>query len=325
MSTQNAGKAHNDAFLRDLELFCTIARQASFSVAARRMGLSPSHVSHRIARLEASLGTRLFHRTTRHVTITHDGELAFDWARRILEDVEQMRAAITGSAATPKGIVRLSASLRLGRDYLAPILSQLRQTHPQLEVWLELQDRRVDLLEENLDIDVRIGEVQEPHLVAHHIAASRRILCAAPTYLHRHGEPTCLTELTGHQCLPFRDRDQPFGVWRLHGPAGPETIKVSGAMASNHSDVVRRWAHDGHGIILASVWDVADSLTHGRLVRVLPQYAEPVDIWAVTAARASRSEKLRVCVTFLRDQLRAGPHALINEVPSRRGNAKGPP
>lgn len=322
---QNVQSPHNDPFLRDLVLFCTIARLGSFAAGAHDLGLSPSHASQRIALLEENLGVRLFHRTTRRVNITDNGEQVFHWAQRILTDVEEMFSSVADQAAEPRGRLRISTSLRLGRKHVAPILSQLHEHYPHLEVWLELQDRRADLIGENLDIDIRVGEVHEPHLVAHKIAKSYRILCAAPSYLLQHGEPHRPDDLSRHQCLPFRDRDQAFGVWRLQGPQGTKTVKVTGAMAANHSDVVRRWALEGHGIIMASVWDVADSLANGKLVQVLPAHTQPADIWAVTAAQASRSEKLRVCVDFLRDQLRAGPHALVNEVPSHSSNEKGPP
>jgi LysR family transcriptional activator of dmlA len=210
--------------------------------------------------------------------------------------------------------LRISASLRLGREFVAPVLSQLRQRYPALEVWLELLDRRVDLLGDNFDIDLRVGEVHEPHLIAHRIVSSYRLLCAAPAYLQQRGTPKTLAELAQHDCLLFRERDQRFGVWRLHGPHGEESVKVTGPMASNHSDVVRQWARDGYGIIMASVWDVSAQLRSGALVRVLPGWRQPADVWAVTSSRASDSEKIRVCIAFLREHLTQGPLALDTQL-----------
>ncbi|MDH4871120.1 LysR family transcriptional regulator [Pseudomonas sp. BN515] len=310
MKNQNALLANNDPFLRDLLLFCTVARRSSFVAGATELGISPAHVSKRIAMLEESLGVKLFNRTTRRVNITADGEAAFLWAQKILEDVEGMVEALSGLKGEPRGVLRLATSLRLGRDYVSPVLSLLRQRHPGLEVWLELLDRRVDLIGENFDIDLRVGEVHEPHLIAHRIAESYRMLCAAPSYLARRGQPRTLADLAQHDCLLFRERELGFGVWRLSGPNGEETVKVTGPMASNHSDVVRQWAHEGHGVIMASVWDAAPSIRTGKLVRVLPAYQQSADVWAVTAARASGSAKVKLCIDFLKEQLAEGPHAL---------------
>ncbi|BFG79022.1 LysR substrate-binding domain-containing protein [Paraburkholderia terrae] len=310
MENHHALLANNDGFLRDLQLFCTVARRASFITASTEMGISPSHVSKRIALLEKSLGVKLFLRTTRRVSVTSDGEAAFQWAQKILDDVQGMADAFAGLKSDPRGVIRISTSLRLGRDHVSPILMLLRKRYAALEIWLELLDRRVDLVGENFDIDVRVGNIQEPHLIAHKIVDSARILCASPAYLKRAGTPRTLADLAQHDCLLFRDRDQRFGVWRLTGPDGEKSVKVTGPIASNHSDIVQRWALEGYGVIMASIWDVASSLESGALVRVLPQHQQPADVWAVTSARASSSAKIRVCVDFLKEQLTRGPYAL---------------
>jgi len=314
MKNQNVLTANNGPLLRDLQLFCEVARRSSFIAAASETGLSPAHVSKRIATLEEQLGVKLFNRTTRRVNITSDGEAAFVWAQKILEDVGAMVDALSGGQREPQGTLRLCTSLRLGREHIAPILSLLRRQYPALEVWLELLDRRADLIADNFDIDIRVGEVQEKHLIAHRIAESTRVLAAAPEYLERRGAPKVAADLAQHDCLLFRSRDDRFGVWKLVGPNGGETVKVTGPMASNHSDIVRQWAHDGHGIIMASAWDIAGSLASGALVRVLPAWYQPADIWAVTAVRSSSSAKVRACVAFLREQLASGPYALERRV-----------
>jgi LysR family transcriptional regulator, transcriptional activator for dmlA len=224
--------------------------------------------------------------------------------------VQGMSDAFAGLKSDPRGVIRISTSLHLGRDHVSPILSLLRKRYTALEIWLELLDRRVDLVGENFDIDVRVGNIQEPHLIAHKIVDSARILCASPAYLKRAGTPRTLADLAQHDCLLFRDRDQRFGVWRLTGPDGEKSVKVTGPIASNHSDIVQRWALEGYGVIMASIWDVASSLESGALVRVLPQHQQPADVWAMTSARASSSAKIRVCVEFLKEQLTRGPYAL---------------
>ncbi|MFM0322513.1 LysR family transcriptional regulator [Caballeronia glebae] len=310
MKTQSALVANNDQFLRDLQLFCIVARRSSFIAAATETGISPAHVSKRIAMLETSLGVRLFTRTTRRVSITSEGEAAFQWAQKILDDVQGMADAFAG-LDDPRGLLRIGTSLRLGREHVSPALTLLRRRHPGLEIWLELLDRRVDLVGENFDIDIRVGEVLEPHLIAHKIVESFRVLAAAPAYLERRGTPKTLAELAHHDCLLFRGRDQRFGVWRLAGPNGEESVKVTGPIASNHSDIVRQWAEDGFGIVMCSIWDAAGSLQSGSLVPVLPSYRQRANVWAVTSARSSHSAKIRVCIEFLRQQLTRGPYALV--------------
>ncbi|MEM5453340.1 MULTISPECIES: LysR family transcriptional regulator [Paraburkholderia] len=311
MENQNALTASNESFLRDLQLFCNIARRGSFVAASTEMGLSPSHVSKRVAMLEASLGVKLFQRTTRRVSVTSDGEAALQWAQKILDDVQGMADAFADRRTELRGLLRISTSLRLGRKHVSPILALLRQRHPNLEIWLELLDRRADLVGENFDIDIRVGEVHEPHLIAHKIVESTRILCASPDYLERRGTPLELAELTQHDCLLFRGRDDRFGVWRLSGPNGEKSVKVTGTVASNLSDIVVQWAKDGYGVVMVSIWDVAESLRAGELVRVLPDYMQSADVWAVTAERLSSSAKIQVCIEFLREQLTSGPYALV--------------
>ena len=296
--------------LKDLQVFCEVARRSGFAAASLEIGTTPAHISKRIAILEQQLGVSLFHRTTRRVVITEDGERAFQWAQRILDDANAMSEAFSSAKREPSGQLRIATSQRLGREHVAPILSALGKRHPRLEVWLELLDRRVDLIAENFDLDIRIGDPTQPQLIAQRMVQSRRILCAAPDYLRKRGHPRSVAELAEHECLLYRERDQPFGIWRLTGPRGVESVKVTARFSSNHSDVVRGWSLDGKGICLLSVWDVAQALHDGRVVRVLPSHHEPADVWAMTSTRSAASAKVRVCVEFLKRQLVHGPHAL---------------
>lgn len=296
--------------LSDLRLFVDVVRQGNFVRTATELGMSPSYVSKRIAILEADLGVRLLHRTSRRISPTAQGEKTYEWARSILDGVRQMQDALAEDTAEPRGRLRVSSSFRLGRNHVAPAISLLARRYPGLEVSLTVLDRPVDLLTEGFDLDIRIGEVPEPHLIAHRIAQSQRILCAAPSYVERHGAPTQLAELAQHSCLVFRERDQPFGTWRLTGPRGLESVKVTGGLSSNNNDIIRQWALDGHGIVRLAEWDCVKSLRDGELVHVLPAYRWPADIWAVTTGRLAESAKLGVCVRFLQQHLTRGPHAL---------------
>ena len=300
--------------LVDLRVFCAVARHASFIAASTELGISPAHVSKRGADLERALSVPLFRRTTRRVHITEEGALAYAWARRVLEAADSLNEEVIGAKGSATGTLRISTSMRLGRNHVSPILALLEKANPGLQIWLELLDRRVDLIGEAFDVDIRMADVTEPHLVRHLIAKNRRVLCAAPAYLKRRGQPERLAELAMHDCLLYRERHLMFGFWRMDGPNGPESVKVTGPMASNHSDIVRTWALEGLGIVLLSSWDAAPDLASGALQRVLPGYSEKADVWAVTAARSSDSPKIKVCIDFLKQHLARGRLALDTSI-----------
>jgi len=283
----------------DLRVFCVVVRKASFVAAADDLGASSAYVSKRIRLLETQLGTRLLHRTTRRVALTDEGERVYRWAQRILDDVDQLLQEVGGTRAQARGPLRVCSSFGFGQQVVAPALGALVEAHPALQVRLELFDRLVDVAAEGFDLDVRVGNDIAPHLIARKLADNHRVLCAAPAYLAARGTPRTPPELAGHDCLPIKERDHPFGVWRLLCEGQEQTVKVSGKLSSNHGEVALRWALDGRGIVLRSVWQVAPLLASGQLVQVLPGCTQPADIWAVYPVRLERSAKLRVAVEFL--------------------------
>lgn len=299
----------NNVLPQDLQVFIHAARLASFAAAAHELGASPAYISKRIAILEDGLKVRLFHRTTRHVSLTERGEVMLSWAQRVLDVYGELDGALDKQSDV-RGALRIAASSGLGRNHIAPVLSELVKMHPGLEIDLEIRDRSVDLVEEDIDIDVRVGGVREPHLIPHLLAHGRRILCASPEYLRAHGEPLTITELSRHSCLIIRERGETFGRWSVRGPGGTHNVRVNAALASNHGDVIRRWTLEGHGIMLRSYWDVAESLKQGDLVHVLRDHWQPADVWAVTKIRSENSAKTRLCIRHLRMRLRTGPFAL---------------
>jgi LysR family transcriptional activator of dmlA len=291
--------------LEDLKLFCVVVRKQSFAATAQELGVSNALVSKRIAVLEQTLGVRLLHRTTRKVALTDHGTVVHQWAQRIQEDVDQLGEAISQKGAAPRGLLRLCTSSGFGRNRVAPAISKLALEYPELEVQLELLDRQVDLIAEGFHLDIRVGQVQEPHLIARRIAANQRVLCAAPAYLAQHGTPRKLADLAQHRSIAIRERDQDPGRWKLSGPDGEESVRVKGPLSTNNGELVHQWAIDGHGIILRSIWDVGHSLADGSLVRVLPEYHQQADVWAIYPARLGSAANVRVCVQFLEAWLAA--------------------
>jgi LysR family transcriptional activator of dmlA len=154
----------------------------------------------------------------------------------------------------------------------------------------------------------------EPHLRRHLITRSKRVLVASPDYVRRRGHPQRPVDLTRHDCVLYRERHLTFGVWRMDGPLGQESVKVTAPLAASNSEAVRNWAVDGHGVAMLSDWDVAPDLAAGRLVRVLADYSERADVWAVTAKRLDDSAKVRIAVEFLQKHLTSGPFALDTSI-----------
>ena len=294
---------NNQPQLEDLRLYCAVVRERGFAATARVLGVSNAYVSKRIAVLEHVLQVRLLHRTTRAVTVTEQGSVVHQWALRILEDVDQMREAVSTEQSAPRGQLRLCTSSGFGRNRVAPALSALALRYPALDIELELLDRPVDLIGEGFHLDIRVGAAHEPHLMSRRIAANARVLCAAPAYLARHGMPASLAELAQHRCIVIRERNEDFGRWVLDGPHGAESVKVAGPLSASNGEIVHQWALDGHGVILRSVWDVGPSMAKGQLLRVLPDYAQRADVWAVYPSRLSTSAKVRVCVEFIEQWL----------------------
>jgi LysR family transcriptional activator of dmlA len=303
----------NHPLAQDLEVFIVAARRGSFAAAATELGASPAYVSKRVALLERTLGKTLFLRTARQAVLSTDGELLLSKAQRILDAYVDFVADASEAESEVRGSVRITASSGIGCNHIAPVVSELAFAHPGLDIRLEIVDRSVDLVEENVDIDIRIGRVREPHLLVHPIAQGRRILCAAPSYLERRGVPEHLSDLVCHACLVMRERDEVFERWALHGSAGVRTINVSAALSTNHGDILRNWAIAGRGIMLRSYWDAARWLDSGELVHVLPEWWQPADISAVTKVRSSSVYRYHLCLRYIRGQLREGPFALATK------------
>src|SRR5690606_7884332 len=166
-------------------------------------------------------------------------------------------------------------------------------------------DRLVDVAAEGYDLDVRVGDDIAPHVIARKLAGNHRVLCAAPAYLRSRGAPRTLADLAAHDCLVIKERDHPFGVWRMRRGGREHTVKVRGPLSANHGEMVVQWAVDGRRSILRSAWDVGPLIAQGRLEQVLPAYRQEANVWAVYPSRLSASAKIRACVEFLAEHMRA--------------------
>lgn len=300
----------------DLRFFSVLAGAGSLSAAARELGITTPAVSKHLAQMEQRLGLLLVNRSTRRMSLTPEGELYLEQARRILGDIDDMAQRLGLSKAVPQGLLRVNATLGFGRSHVAPLVSRFVRANPQVEVQLQLSVNPPPLTDDAFDVCVRFGPPPESRVIARRLAANRRLLCAAPSYLAAHGTPRLAHELARHNCIGIRQGEEAYGVWRLSGGrgrgAGAEAVKIRGNLTTNDGEIAVNWALEGHGILLRAEWDIERHLKSGRLVQVLPQCHTPdADIYAIYPQRHQQAARVRAFVDFLAAQLarRAGARA----------------
>ncbi len=287
----------------DLAFFALLARSASLAAAAAELGVTPPAVSRRLAALEARLGVRLLNRTTRRQSLTPEGERYLDEGGRILHEIEQLERSLAASREAPRGLLRINATFGFGRRHLGPVIADFARLYPDVEVILQLTDKALDLTATAMDVGICFGPPPDARVLARKIAGNRRLLCAAPAYLAERGVPLEPRELAAHQCIVIRENTRAFNSWALVDGPRQLTVKVRGALSSNHGEVAVDWALAGHGILLRSEWDVAPYLRSGQLVRVLaPWVGASGDIHAVYPQRHHLSAKVRVFIDFLAER-----------------------
>lgn len=286
--------------ISDLRFFVDLVKHGSLSALARELGVTPPAVSTRLAQLERRLGVRLLNRTTRRLSVTHEGELYLQTGSRLLAELDELDRSISSRRDTPKGLLRVNASFGFGRRHIAPLLSDFREAYPEVEIQLELTDKPLNLADSAFDIGIRFGLPPDSRLIARKIASNRRLLCASPRYLETAGIPQLPRDLLEHRCIILRENDTAFGNWTLSKGTRQETIKVHGAMSSNDGEATLQWGLAGQGILIRSEWDAGPYLDSGQLVEILPDWQLPVaDIYAVYPERMNVSAKVGALVNFL--------------------------
>lgn len=291
----------NGLSLENLNVFCAAARSLNFTETAQSLGTTPGYVTKRIQALERQLGCRLFHRSTRQVTLTEQGEWAYKLGVGILDSAQELQEQIAMTKNEPKGVLRVTSSLGFGRRIVSQALADFSATYSDIQVRLDLVDHTPDLIQEKVDLDVRIGDEISPHYIARKLAKNFRVLCASPRYIERMSAPMEPRELFKHDCLVIKERDQPVGMWKLMDRQSAETysIKVSGPLVTNHGEIAVNWALEGRGIILRSIWDIKEHIDSGALVPILPNLKQEANIWAVYPERLGSSAKIEFCVRYL--------------------------
>lgn len=304
----------------DLNLFLRVLDLGSISAAARSLDLSVAVASQRLKRLERSLGVRLLHRTTRQLRPTPEGIALAEQGRSLVEDLEVLTSSLSNTAKGVAGTLRVTIPASFGRQYISPLLPQFMARHPRLRLHIDLSDQMRDLVGEGLDLAIRIGTLKDSELVATRLASNRRVLCASPDYLRRHGVPKKPDDLAKHECLLMAVSRDSTDSWHLRGPDGEETtVRLKSRVKSNLGEVIRDAALGGLGIALHSTWHVSEDLRAGRLKLVLPDYQLPESaIYAVMPERRLVMPRVRAFVDFLTQQLGDTPPWERSPAASRR-------
>jgi len=288
--------------ITELRTFVRIVGAGSLSAAGREMDVALSVVSKRLATLERRIDARLIARSTRRLALTEEGQDLYERARRILAEIDEAEAALTHGRVEPQGVLRVSAPAALGRVHVGPVCRDLVRTHPKLSIDLVLTDRLVALIDEGMDVVVRIGAPKDSGLVMRKLVDNHRIVVGAPDYLEHHGTPTAPAALEGHECLHY---SRAATHWRLVGPGGAAVeIQVASRLRCDNGEVAHDWALAGCGLIMKSWLDVAPDLRTGRLVHVLPEWrSDPAPICALFPSSRQLPTRVRLFLDAISDRL----------------------
>lgn len=289
---------------QEMRTFVAVVDAGSFVRAADALSLSKTAVSRLVADLESRLGTRLLHRTTRRLSLTQEGELFVERCRRLLDSLDEAEAELTAHTGQAVGLLRVNVPVSFGLLHLAPLWPGFMARHPKVILDITLSDRVVDLVDEGVDVAVRIARLQASTLVSRRLASTRLVLCASPGYLQRHGRLAHPSEIAQHSVIAYTLLSM-GEQWEFHGPDGPVAVRVTPRMRTNSGDTCCAAALQDQGLVLQPSFLVAPHLASGALVEVLPQYRSiELGVYAVYPTRKHLTPKVRALIDFLVDAFR---------------------
>lgn len=305
-----------------LRVFVEVTRRRSFTAVARTMNVDPSSVSRTISRLEEELGVRLFNRTTRHLSPTEAALAYFDRIEPLIDELERAALIAADSGETPRGLLRITAAVSFAQVNLVPLLPEFSRRYPGVRFELLLTDRTLDLVEERIDLALRVGRLSESSLIAHRLCEMTYVLCASPEYLRRRGRPRAPLDLERHDCLRYPVPG--YGArWRFRKGDGDDfEVPVAGTVVATTMMALLQCAVAGMGIVMIPRWIAAAELVAGTLVDLFPNYNATVSefdlaAWMLYPSRSYVPLKVRAFADFLKEQFRAGSPAEAN-LPSPR-------
>ena len=294
------------SYLDNIRTFVRVYELGSMSAAGRDLRISPAVTSSRISQLEEHLSVRLFQRTTRSLTPTEQGQAFYSGACEILDSVDNAEAQVVNITDNPKGSLYVAAPLGVGRRLIAPRVPEFLEQYPEVKVRLRLTDRKVDLTTEGLDLAFFLGQPEDSNLRIRKIADVPRLLCAAPSYIAKRGNPVDGAALVSdnHECLNLRFPGATEFQWPLVTPSGPQKFRVNGRYESDDGDVLTNWALGGQGIALKPVFEVVDHIRDGKLIPVATQTPpEPIQMACLYTHRKRQDPKTRLFMEFIIERI----------------------
>jgi len=288
--------------LDSMRMFVRVAEQGSFSAAAQQMDIARSVVTRRIAALEARLGVKLIARSTRHMNLTTAGTVYLEKCREILNLVEAAETGLDAERQQPRGLIRISLPLSYGQRYLVPVLVKFSARYPEVDLDLDFTDRQANLIEEGIDLAIRITDRLRPQDVVRKLGTARMVAVASPDYLRLHGEPQHPSELAGYECLPYTL--SAVSTWTFMEDGNPISIPVHGRLQANNGDALLKAAIGGLGIAYQPTFIAGDAIAAGRLRAILTAFAIPESgIYAVLPGNRHIPLRVRVLIDFLTTEL----------------------
>ena len=288
--------------------FVSVATRGSLSAAARAEGVAPAIMGRRLDALEEHLGVKLLVRTTRRITLTHEGSAFLEDCQRLLTEAANAEASVSAGGVRATGHLRITAPAGFGRRKVAPLVPLFHALHPEVTISLNLSDRVIDLAAEGYDCGVRVGDLADSSLVSTRLANNRRLCVATPDYLARRGTPQHPSELAQHECLTLssdasQTRGWAFSIRQGNGGVEVVHVKPGGPLDCSDGQVLHDWCLAGHGIAWRSTWEVEAEVASGRLVAVLEDYAAPPNgIFLLLPQRKHLPLRVRLWMDFLREQ-----------------------
>jgi len=287
---------------KQIETFVAVATRGSLSAAAQAEGVAPAVIGRRIDALEERLGVKLLVRTTRRITLTFEGSAFLEDCQRLLKDFHDAEASVSLGGVKASGHLRINAPAGFGRAHVAPLLPAFLDAHRDVTISLDLTDRLVDIVNEGIDVAIRIGVLDDSSLVGLKLADNRRVVVASPAYLEAHGEPASPAELARHDCLTFGTYGNQARGWQFTIDDRLVSMRVAGTMECNDGAVLRDWALAGRGLAWRSMWEVGEDLKGGRLRSVLDEYSAPDNaIYALFPQRKHLPLRVRMFVDYLKN------------------------
>ncbi len=287
--------------LKQIESFVSVATKGSLTAAATAEGVAPAVIGRRIDALEERLGVKLLVRTTRRISLTHEGSAFLEDAQRLLGDLANAEASVSAGGLQASGHLRITAPAGFGRRHVAPLVPHFAGLHPGMSISLNLSDRLVDLVNEGIDCAIRVGDLPDSSLVSVRLADNRRLCVASPAYLGRHGVPLVPADITRHDCLTLSSEASQTRGWAFTSDGELHHVRPSTRLDCSDGQVLHAWCLEGLGLAWRSLWEVQADLRSGRLISVLDAHAAPPNgIYAVFAQRKHLPLRLRLWIDFVK-------------------------